>query len=148
MATTHRTKPVPHRVSRRRKRGRFFGLRLTAAIVITLIVLFPLYWMIVTALSPQSDLYAPGLRLWPSHLTWSNFSDPIENFPVWRWCWNSTLIAVAVTVITVVCNLLAGYAFAKLRFRGRNALFLLLLSTMMVPVQAIMVAQFKLSIGL
>jgi multiple sugar transport system permease protein len=47
-----------------------------------------------------------------------------------------------------VCNLLAGYAFAKLRFRGKNPLFLLLLSTMMIPVQAIMVPQFKLSTGL
>ena len=47
----------------------------------------------------------------------------------------------------MVVNLLAGYAFAKLRFRGRNALFLLLLSTMMMPVQAIMVPQFRLSSG-
>ena len=67
---------------------------------------------------------------------------------MWRWFLNSTIITVAVTVITVICNLLAGYAFAKLRFRGRNALFLLLLSTMMIPVQAVMVPQFRLSINL
>ena len=51
-------------------------------------------------------------------------------------------------MITVTCNLLAGYAFAKLPFRGRNLLFLLLLSTLMVPVQAIMVPQFRLSVRL
>jgi ABC-type glycerol-3-phosphate transport system permease component len=104
--------------------------------------------MIITALSPQSDMFRSGLHLWPSDITWSNFTDPIKQFPVWRWFRNSTVITVAVTVITVVCNLLAGYAFAKIRFRGRNALFLLLLSTMMIPVQAVMVAQFKVSIDL
>jgi ABC-type glycerol-3-phosphate transport system permease component len=51
-------------------------------------------------------------------------------------------------VITVVVNLLAGYAFAKLPFRGRNILFLVLLSTMMIPVQSIMVPQFRISIEL
>ena len=51
------------------------------------------------------------------------------------------------TALTVIVNLLAGYAFARLRFRGRNLLFLLALATMMVPVQAIMVAQFELVVG-
>jgi ABC-type glycerol-3-phosphate transport system permease component len=58
------------------------------------------------------------------------------------------VITLAVTAITTVANLFAGYAFAKMRFPFRNGLFLILLSTMMVPVQAVMVAQFKLSIGL
>ena len=144
MATVTR----PHKVSRKRKRGRFFMLRLILAIVATLIILFPLYWMIVTALSPQTDLYASGLHLWPQHFTFSNFTQPVKDFPVWTWFWTSTVISVGVTVLTVICNLLAGYAFAKLRFRGRNALFLLLLSTMMIPVQAIMIAQFKFTIKL
>ncbi|SHF55137.1 multiple sugar transport system permease protein/alpha-1,4-digalacturonate transport system permease protein [Jatrophihabitans endophyticus] len=135
-------------VRRTSRRGRFFVPRLILAVLATLVILFPLYWMVVTALSTQKDLYSPGLHLWPQHLTWSNFSQPVHDFPVWTWFRNSTLIAVAVTAITVSCNLLAGYAFAKLRFRGRNALFLLLLSTMMIPVQAIMIAQFKFTIHL
>ena len=152
MAVTAPVRPVDPRaaarVRRRRRRGRWFGVRVTLAIVITLVMLFPLYWMVMTALSPQTDLYRSGLHLWPSHWTWGNFTLPIDQYPVWRWFRNSVVITVAVTVITVTCNLLAGYAFAKLRFRGRNALFLLLLSTMMIPVQAIMVPQFRLSIHL
>jgi multiple sugar transport system permease protein len=132
----------------RRRRGRWFGLRVVAAVIVSAIMLFPVYYMIITSVSQQSDLNGPGLHLWPEHFTWSNFSDPIEQFPVWNWVRNSTVITVAVTVITVVCNLLAGYAFAKIRFRGRNALFLLLLSTLMIPVQAVMVAQYKLAITL
>ncbi|MFT4083749.1 MAG: carbohydrate ABC transporter permease [Nocardioides sp.] len=136
------------RARRRNRRGGFFWVRLVVAVVVTLVMLFPLYYMVLTALSPQTDLYRTGVHLWPSHWTLANFRDPIEQFPVWRWFRNSTVITLAVTAITVVTNLLAGYAFAKLPFRGSNALFLLLLSTMMIPVQAIMVPQFRLSIHL
>jgi multiple sugar transport system permease protein len=134
--------------ARRRRRGRFFGLRLVAAIVITLIMFFPLYWMLLTAFSTRRDLYAPGLHWFPQHFTLDNFRVPIAAFPVKKWFWNSLLIAVLVTVLSVTVNLLSGYAFAKMRFRGKNALFLLLLSTMMIPVQSIMVSQFKLAIKL
>jgi multiple sugar transport system permease protein len=134
--------------ARKRSRGRFYRSRLLLAIVITLVMSFPLYWMVITALSPQDELYSSGLHLWPQHLTFTNFTTPINTFPVWHWFRNSVVIALAVTAITVVCNLLAGFAFAKLQFRGRNAVFLLLLSTMMIPVQAIMVTQFKLSVDL
>ena len=151
-ATAERTSaPVSRevvRAARRRRRGRFFGLRVTAAIVITLIMLFPLYWMVVTSLSPQTDLYDGKLHWWPAHFTVENYTLPFQQFPVWTWFRNSTVITLAVTAITTVANLLAGYAFAKMRFPFRNGLFLILLSTMMVPVQAVMVAQFKLSIGL
>ncbi len=133
---------------RRRPRGRLLWLRVTAAVVISLIMFFPLYWMLLTAFSPRSELYAPGLRWWPHHFTLDNFVQPFQRFPVAAWFRNSLLVTAAVTVITVVVNLLAGYAFAKLRFRGRTALFLLLLSTMMIPIQAIMVPQYRLSVRL
>ena len=130
------------------RRGRLMGLRVGLAIVISLILFFPFYWMVVTAFSTRADLYAPGLHLWPAHLTLDNFVAPIKAFPVVQWFQNSLIIALATTVITVVCNLLAGFAFAKLRFRGKNPLFLVLLSTMMIPPQAIMIPQFKLSVAL
>jgi ABC-type glycerol-3-phosphate transport system permease component len=109
---------------------------------------FPLYWMLLTAFSTRRDLYASGLHWWPQHFTLDNFRNPVNQFPVKKWFWNSLVIAVLTTVLSVTVNLLAGYAFAKMRFRGRNALFLLLLSTMMIPVQSIMVSQFKLAIKL
>jgi ABC-type glycerol-3-phosphate transport system permease component len=147
-ADAARAQQAAAKAARRRRRGRFFGLRIALAIVITLVILFPLYWMVVTSFSPQSELYDGMLHWWPSHFTFDNYTLPISQFPVWTWFRNSTVITVTVTAITTVANLLAGYAFAKLRFPFRNGLFLLLLSTMMVPVQAIMVAQFKLSIRL
>jgi ABC-type glycerol-3-phosphate transport system permease component len=72
----------------------------------------------------------------------------LTGFPVWTWFGNSVSIAVAVAVLTVAVNLLAGYAFAHLRFRGSSTLFLIALGTLTLPVQTIMVALFRLVTGL
>ncbi|RKS72484.1 multiple sugar transport system permease protein [Motilibacter peucedani] len=151
MSTTTTPAQAPATSATRRPRTRrspWFWARLALAVVITLVMFFPLYWMILTSFSPQSELYSAGLRWWPHHFTLDNYRDPIDLYPVWHWFWNSFVIATLTTLITVVCNLLAGYAFAKIRFRGRNPLFLLLLSTMMIPVQAVMVPQFRVSVDL
>lgn len=145
-ATADRT--AAPRAHRRPRRGRFLALRVTAAVIVSLVMVFPLWWMVVTAFSPRADLYAPGLQLWPSQPTLDNFVRPFTEFPIGTWALNSTLVTIAATAITVVVNLLAGYAFAKLRFPGRDVLFLVLLSTLMIPVQAIVVPQFELSLGL
>ncbi|MBO1739175.1 carbohydrate ABC transporter permease [Leifsonia sp. TF02-11] len=122
--------------------------RVLVAVVVSVIVIFPLYWMCVVAFSPRGEVFEPGLHLVPSTFTLENFQNVLTQYPVVTWFGNSVVIGVFVTVFTVVVNLLAGYAFARLRFRGRNAVFLLALATMMIPVQAIMVAQFKLTVGL
>lgn len=140
------TRPVRTPGTGRRDRTR--PVRIVAAVLITLVMAFPFYWMVLTAFSSRQDIYAPGLHWFPAHPTTSNFSVPFHAFAVTRWLRNSALITVLVTAITVVANLLAGFAFAKIPFRGRGALFLLVLSTMMIPVQAIMVAQFKLVVAL
>lgn len=134
----------------RRRRASIHGsrsgvvVRTIIAIVVSAIVIFPLYWMLVFALSPRNEMFKPGLSFWPSTLTFDNFTKVFEQFPVAGWFVNSVVIGIFVTVITVVVNLLAGYAFAKLKFPGNNLFFLLALGTMMIPVQVIMISQFKL----
>ncbi|WP_136055389.1 carbohydrate ABC transporter permease [Microbacterium sp. K24] len=140
------------RVQRRRRRQsqsrKGIVWRTLIAAVVSLIVIFPLYWMLVVAFSPRGEVFEPGLRLWPSTLTLENFAKVFDRVPVIDWFGNSVVIGAIVTALTVFVNLLAGYAFARLRFGGRNAVFILALATMMIPVQAIMVAQFKLVSGL
>ncbi|WP_420031523.1 carbohydrate ABC transporter permease [Streptomyces sp. cg28] len=129
--------------TRPRRRDRARHLRTAAAVVIGLAMALPLFWMILVAFSPIADLHTSQLRFWPSAPTLDNFRR-VFRLPVGTWAMNSTVITCLVVLITVSCNLLAGYAFAKMRFRGRNLLFLLMLSTMTVPVQVLMVPQFKL----
>ena len=130
--------------ARRRRDRRLVVLRTAAAAVVALVVLAPLYWMVVVALSTRAELLGGTLRLWPRELTLENFRRVLEAFPVLTWFGNSVAIALVASVITVVCNLLAGYAFAQLRFRGSGVVFLLALATLMLPVQVTMVALFRL----
>ncbi|WP_419818299.1 carbohydrate ABC transporter permease [Glaciibacter flavus] len=145
LATAPRALPTPAPRSSRRRRGRgALAARIAAAVVICGILLFPLYWMVVVAFSSRAELLGGDLRLWPRSWTMENFQRVLSSFPVITWFGNSIAISVVVALITVTVSLLAGYAFAHLRFRGSNVLFLVALSTLMIPVQVIMVALFQL----
>lgn len=133
-------KPAPPR----KRRGRGWVLRTVLAVAICAVMIFPLYWMVVVAFSTRAELLGGDLRLWPSVLTTENFQRVLSAFPVLTWFGNSVAISLVTALITMIFSLLGGYAFAHLRFRGSNALFLLALSTLMIPVQVIMVALFKL----
>lgn len=106
------------------------------------VMLFPLYWMFATAIRPREELFSGEFRLFPSELVWSNFSEAWGKLPFALFYLNSILIAVIAVAATVFINLLAGYTFAKYDFPGRNVLFLLLISTLMIPIQVIMVPEF------
>lgn len=138
-----------HRARRRvRNRRLLTGIRLLAALVAAAIVIFPLYWMVVVALSSRPELLGNELRLWPRQLTWENVQGVLDGFPVGTWLTNSVSIAVVTAVIIVAVNLLAGYAFAHLKFRGSGVVLLIALSTLMLPVQVIMVSLFRLITGM
>ncbi len=137
-ASSSRTRRGP---ARRGRRG--LGLRVAVAVVVCVVMLFPLYLMVITAFSPRQDVISQDLHLFPSEPTLANFSRVFGLQYFWTWFSNSLVISTIVTALTVVVNLLAGYAFAKLPFPGKSTLFLLLLGTMMVPVQAIIVSQFR-----
>ena len=108
-----------------------------------LVFAFPLYWMLVTAVSPIADLRGGDYGLVPSTWSLSNFTALWDRFPISRWYVNSIVIAVVAVAITVTINLVAGYAFAKLRFPGRTLLYVLIVSTLIIPMQVLMVPQFQ-----
>ncbi len=113
-------------------------------IIALLIFIFPFYWMVASSLKPLADIYVVPVQFWPTSPTFNNYleiagliqSDEIDfrgGISLSRTFLNSTFIAVVNTVGNVFLASLAGYAFAKLRFKGRNALFLSMLATMMIP---------------
>lgn len=122
--------------------------RVVLAVLGVVLLMFPIYWMLRTSVASVDELSTLPVRLWPRQWHWENYLAPWRQFPFARWLLNSVVIAVASVVLTVVINLSAGYAFAKLRFPFRNVLFLLILSTLMVPVQVIMIPQFQIVIDL
>ena len=118
-------------------------VRVVVAVVVSVVMAFPLWVMVVTAVSGQS-VFSQQLDLWPSSFTLSNFQRVFEAWPVGAWFSNSVTVTALTTIISVVVSVMAGYGFAKLRFPLKTPLFLVLLSTMMIPTQAILVPQFRL----
>lgn len=142
--------PVPAPVvgtSSRRRRShdrRWLAVRVVVAVLVCAVMVFPLHWMVVVAFSSRAELLGGDLRLWPRSFTIVNVQRVFEAYPVFQWFRNSVAIALVTTLITVSISVLGGYAFAHLRFRGSTALFLIALSTLMIPVQVIMVSLFRL----
>ena len=122
--------------------------RAVALVLGALVMLFPLYWMLVTAFSDTGTLTSGPLRLWPQHPTLEAFRRAFGLLPFGRFFVNSAAIALVAMALSVTLNLLAGYVLAKYRFKGRQVVFVLILSTLMIPVQVVMVPQFQLVAGL
>jgi ABC-type glycerol-3-phosphate transport system permease component len=133
---------------RRTQSRRVVIARVALAVAGVLLLMFPMYWMLRVSVASTSELSNLPVKLWPQEWLWENYIRPWSQYPFGRWLWNSVVIAALSVVLTVIINLCAGYAFAKLRFPGRNLLFLLILSTLMVPVQVIMVPQFQIVVDL
>lgn len=117
-------------------------LRVTVCAVVTAVMLFPLYAMLRMAFSTRAELFA-GNILVPDSWTLVNFQNLFAKFPIGTWMLNSVAVSLVTVALSVTVNLLAGYAFAKIPFRGRAGVFLLVLSTLMIPTQAIMIPQFQ-----
>jgi multiple sugar transport system permease protein len=102
-------------------------------IVIAVIAAFPLAWMILTSLkTPQETMQVPPVWL-PSNPNLDAYTQVSDVLELRRSFWNSAVIAVVTTVAINVTSLMAGYAFAKYKFRGRELLFAVLIATMFLP---------------
>ncbi|GAB2554041.1 carbohydrate ABC transporter permease [Nocardia heshunensis] len=126
---------------RRIRRGLLRGLALyTGLIAAAWCALAPILWAVSGSLKKESDVGAPVLL--PAHPQWSNYTDVFTMMPFWRMLLNTTIYAGAVTAGQVFFCSLAGYAFARLRFTGRDTLFVLYLGTLMVPLTVTVIPQF------
>jgi multiple sugar transport system permease protein len=106
----------------------------TAALsVVALLFLFPFFWMFTNAVRRNSEVLAVPPKMFPTKWEWGNFAEALTNLPFGHFFINSFIMAGGVTVITVIVSTLAAYAFARLRFPGREGLLLAYLGTLMIP---------------
>lgn len=122
-------------------------------LLIAFLFLAPLLWMISTAFkSPDDIIKGLGALRWvPMPITGENFVNVLgkaEEFPVWRWTGNSLLISLSVTALVMTVDSLAAYAYSRLRWRGRDTLFAVLVATMLVPGQVLLIPAYLLIRGL
>lgn len=107
-----------------------------------LLMLVPFWWVVVMALSSPKQAFGLTPAWWPVGFTLSNFGQVFHQLPFARFVLNSVEIAALATLGSLVTSTLAGYAFARLRFPGRDLLFIVLLSSLMVPQQVTVIPTF------
>ncbi|MEU6115208.1 carbohydrate ABC transporter permease [Streptomyces sp. NPDC047117] len=122
------------------------ALRLVVLLVLALLFLIPFYLLLRNGLATEADITAPDWTFFPRSLRWDNigelFADP--NLPMARALLNSTVIAVATTLGTLLLASLAGYGLARIPYRHANAVFYAILGTLMVPAAVTFVPSFVL----
>lgn len=106
--------------------------------------LFPLYWMVTTALKPPTVVMSLPPEWIPTSVSLDNFREAFANSPVARWTLNSLFMALAVTAFQLLFATMAGYGFSKKRFPGRELLFWVYVSSMMIPGFAMIIPLFTL----
>lgn len=104
-----------------------------ALTLVALLFLFPFFWMLTNAVRSNAEVMAIPVRILPNVFEWDNFAKAWTQLPFGRFFLNSLFISTSVTVITVIVSCLSGYAFARLKFPGREALLMAYLGTLMVP---------------
>ena len=109
-----------------------------------LLTLTPLLWMLAASLMPAGEANSYPPRLWPSTVTFEHYVALFTRLDLGRYLLNSALLASAVTLISLFINSMAGYAFAKFRFRYRDRLFQGLLAALVIPAQVAMLPLFLL----
>ena len=111
-------------------------------ILVCAIVVLPFFWMLLTALKDESEVFLIPPRIFPTRVRWANFSESWNALPFGKAYLNSLKVTVLVVLITLLTSSMSAYAFARIKFKGREIVFMLILATMMVPAQVTMVPTF------
>lgn len=114
------------------------------AVVVLVAMLMPLIWMVSTSLKPPTEVFSGALNIVPENPTLENYEIALARVPLLRYLLNSVIMAGAVTAGQLFLGILAGYAFARYEFPGRDLLFILFLGAMVIPIQAIMIPNYVL----
>jgi multiple sugar transport system permease protein len=123
----------------------WFGHGLLYLILISssLLMVTPFYWMVTTSLKLEKFVYAAPPQWWPDPLTFIHYSEVFTRIPFPRYFQNSVIVASLTTVGHVFFDTLAAYAFAKLRFPGRDRIFFVMLLGLMVPFQVNLIPLYR-----
>lgn len=105
------------------------------AIFITLIVLFPLFWMFISSVKSADELLLPVPTFWPKEWHFENYSDVMKIAPFGAYYFNTIVMTIGIMVLQLGTGVFAAYGFSKGDFKGKNFLFLVVLGGLMIPIQ-------------
>ncbi len=111
-------------------------------LIAVFIALFPFYWMVITSVKTLNDAIKNPPDFFPLHWHWENYKQALQQAPFGRYLFNTLLIAIVTVIFNLLTSVCAAYAFALDDFPGKNALFALLLTTLMIPYDVILIPNF------
>lgn len=119
----------------KRKKKKLVVFRYIGATILCLIMIFPLYWMLISAFKSQDELLSAIPLLWPETFRWQNFVEVLNMVPMLKYIGNTLLITVFHLFFQLLTGVFAAYGFSRGCFRGKDALFVLVLGALMIPDQ-------------
>lgn len=125
---------------------RLFGIY-SLLLVIAIPFIFPTWWMFTASLKPIEEVFAFPASLIPNDFQISNYAEVFRLQPFLRQYWNSMFIAIMVTIISVTISTMGGYAFARINFKWRSKLFVILLSALLMPAEVTLIPIFRLMVN-
>lgn len=105
--------------------------------------LFPLYWLFTSSLKNSSDVVKMPPDWWPKTITFSNYVDIFQNQPALRWTFNSIYVSGVTTILVIVIGSMAAYAFSKINFKFSNLIYIIFISSLMIPKEIMIVPLFR-----
>ena len=121
---------------------RLFGIY-SLLLIIAIPFIFPTWWMFTASLKPIEEVFAFPASLIPNDFQISNYAEVFRLQPFLRQYWNSMFIAIVVTIISVTISTMGGYAFARINFKWRSKLFVILLSALLMPAEVTLIPIFR-----
>ena len=118
------------------------ALSQTLLTLVAIVMIFPFFWMITTALKPASEVFSVPPHIIGSAVRWQNFLDAWNYLPFSRFIVNGLVVSAVGTAIVLVSSSLAAFAFSRLQWRGRDGVFLIYLGTLMIPQEVLVVPMF------
>ncbi len=110
--------------------------------IISLLVIFPIIWMLSTAFKLPKEYFTQDLRLVPHRPTLNNFISVWSSYPIIYWFYNTLMISIFITLGQVLGGILAAYCFVRYTFPGKNLLFMVIIGTLIIPFQVTMVPNY------
>ena len=105
--------------------------------------LFPLYWLVASSFKNSSDVIKMPPDWFPKTFNYQNYVDVFNNQPAMKWAFNSLTVSLISTILLIIVSALAAYGFSKLKFKGRNIIYIIFISSLMIPKEVMIVPLFR-----
>lgn len=131
-------------IQKAEKVGRIISTIFTYIFIVALaiIIIFPFYWMIITSLKQNEEINATVQTFFPNIVMWTNYIYVFQTFDFGTYMINTIVVGAFSTLGTLITTILGAFAFARLKFKGRDALFAIFLMTMMIPGEMMVISNY------